>query len=100
VGLDLERAVPRHPDLLARILTPEEDAVLAALGGAGDVAALVWAMKEAVLKGLGTGFRRPARTIRLSPDADADFHADDGGAGWSVRYAREGPFWLAVAWRP
>jgi 4'-phosphopantetheinyl transferase len=99
VGLDVERAVPRHPGLLARLLTPEEAGLPDALDGVDEPAALVWAMKEAVLKGLGTGFRRSARSIRLTPRADALFHADDGGAGWSVRYAREGAFWLAVAWQ-
>jgi len=100
VGVDLETAGPRHVDLLARILGPGESGIAGALGTSpADAPALVWALKEAVLKGLGTGLRRGARSVVLEPRAAGVVAAHDGADEWTVRFDRAGPFWLAVAWR-
>lgn len=100
VGVDLERAAPRHAGLLDRLLTPREAGLPGALdAGEAEAASLVWALKESVLKGLGTGLRRGAKSVVVAPDGPGAARADDGDAPWSVRYARRGPFWLAVAWR-
>ena len=100
VGVDLETAGPRHPALLDRLLAPEEGALAGALTtSAADAPALVWAMKEAVLKGLGTGLRRGARSVVVGARSEGAAVAFDGDAEWAIRYERAGPFWLAVAWR-
>ena len=57
----------------------------------------LWALKEAVLKGLGTGLRRGARSVQLRPLEEGWVEASDGARLWSVRYVRQGRFWLAVA---
>ncbi|HYE97043.1 MAG TPA: 4'-phosphopantetheinyl transferase superfamily protein [Rubricoccaceae bacterium] len=98
VGVDLERVAPRHPDLLRRLLLPEEAPLLDALPlDEHDAPVLLWALKEAVLKGLRTGFRRPARSVRLLSLDDGRGQADLGDHTWALRYGRHGPFWLAVA---
>ena len=100
VGVDLERAVERHPQLLARLLGPEEAAVPGLLPVAPvDTAALVWTLKEAVLKGCEGGFRLGGRSVVLIPQGEGAAVARVGPEAWEVRYARAGGFWLAVAWR-
>jgi 4'-phosphopantetheinyl transferase len=99
VGVDLERVAPRHPDLWRRILRPDESGQLDALGGPSDDAqTLLWVLKEAVLKGQGTGFRVGARSVRLSLD-EARAWSDTSGE-WHLRFERTGSLWLAVAWQP
>jgi 4'-phosphopantetheinyl transferase len=100
VGVDLETAGPRHPGLLDRLLGPEEAALPGALAAtAADAPALVWALKESVLKGLGTGLRRGARSVIVDARGEGIAMAHDGDTEWTIRYERAGPFWLAVAWR-
>jgi 4'-phosphopantetheinyl transferase len=99
VGLDLEWIRPLRPDLYRRILAPGEYALLDALPLSHDEAqALLWSLKEAVLKGLQTGFRRAAPSVRLSGVGDGHARADAGGGStWALRYGRRGDFWVAVA---
>lgn len=100
VGVDAERVRPVRPDLYTRILAPSEHALLGTFGPDPDAAQLLaWSLKEAVLKGLRTGFRRPARSVRLLEAAGGHGVAEADGR-WALRYARHGAFWLAVAWRP
>ncbi len=99
VGVDLETARPRHPGLLVRVLSAGEEGLAGALSSEpADAPALVWALKEAVLKGLGTGIRRGARSVILDARGDGRAAAHDGDREWAIRYGRAGPFWLAVAW--
>lgn len=106
VGVDLERVAPRRPDLWRRILTPEEYAVLDALGGPTDDAqTLLWTLKEAVLKGQRTGFRAGGTSVRIRLGADgvpparglATATARESG-GWTVAFGREDDLWVAIAW--
>lgn len=105
IGVDLERVRPRRPDLWTRILQPAEYPLLDALGGPTDtVQTLLWALKEAVLKGQRTGFRAGGRSVRLMLDVDglpergvAAATASASG-GWRVAFGREQDLWLAVAW--
>ena len=106
VGIDLEAVRPRHPDLWRRVLSDDERPALDALGGPTDEAqTLLWALKEAVLKGQRTGLRAGARSVHLSLDADGA-PPERGGATaesrlsgrWRLRYGRVGGLWLAVAW--
>ncbi len=107
VGVDLERVDRRRPDLWTRIVRDDERPLLDALGGpTDDSQTLLWALKEAVLKGQRTGFRAGGRSVRLAFDADgappdrgvATATADASGE-WTVAFGRDGDLWLAVAWR-
>jgi 4'-phosphopantetheinyl transferase len=101
VGVDLERIVPRLPDLYRRILHSEEYPLLDTLGLDHDAAqVLLWSLKEAVLKGLQTGFQRAAQSVRLSEVHDGCARADTGDDSlWTLRYARRNDVWITVAWR-
>ena len=108
VGVDLEAVTARHPGLWRRLLRPDEYGVLEALGGPTDtVQTLLWAVKEAVLKGQRTGFRAGAQSLRvLGVDgavlegacrvATVEAHAS---GRWRVAVGLEGGLWVAVAWR-
>jgi 4'-phosphopantetheinyl transferase len=102
VGIDVEAVGPRRADLWRRLLSPSEHAVLDALGGPTDSAqTLLWALKEAVLKGQRTGFRAGARSVVLTlPEAlggRASAVSERSGA-WEIAYGRVGGAWLTVAW--
>lgn len=102
VGVDVEAVGPRRADLWRRILAPSEHAVLDFLGGPTDsTQTLLWALKEAVLKGQRTGLRAGARSVVLTLDDDAgrlSAVSEQSGA-WEVAYAPFGGAWVAVAWR-
>ena len=102
VGVDLERIQPRLPTLYTRILHPNEYPLLDALGLDHNTAqVLLWSLKEAVLKGLQTGFQRAAQSVRLSSLVEGQAHADSGdGQHWRLRYTRRGDVWVTVAWVP
>ena len=102
VGVDVERVGPRRADLWQRLLTPGEHAVLDHLGGPTDSAqTLLWALKEAVLKGQRTGFRAGARSVVLTlGETPGRVRAvSDVSGGWEIAYARLGAAWLAAAWQ-
>ena len=99
LGLDVERIRPVRPDLYTRLLSPAEHPLLEVLHPDPSAAqVLAWSLKEAVLKGLRTGFRRPAQSVRLVEAAEGFAEAEADGR-WALRYARRGPFWVALAWR-
>lgn len=99
LGIDLERVVRRSSGLVQRILNEDEAAMLEAMPGASwEALTLFWSLKEAVLKGLRTGFRRPARSIRLRSVDEGRACAECEGALWSLAYVRIKNDWLTVAW--
>ena len=79
VGVDLERIAPGFPasEVAARFLAPEEAGALEGLPADQQLSEFfhLWARKEAVLKGLGTGLSGSPADIRFTPD---DGH-------WAVR---------------
>ena len=99
IGVDLEEIVPRRDDLYRRILHPDEYGLLKTLGlGHNDATVLLWSLKESVLKGLRTGFRRSAQTVRLDDLSDGTGHAHmDDGPSWNLRYTRLEGFWATLA---
>lgn len=105
VGIDAEAVAARRPDLWRRLLSPAEYAVLDAFGGPTDEAqTLLWALKEAVLKGQRTGFRAGARSVVLAlpdgtPEAGRVRAVADLSGAWEVAYATVGGAVVAVAWQ-
>jgi len=103
IGVDAERIQPRHPRLGQRILRGDEAEVVHQLGGGADSAlTLVWALKEAVLKGQRTGLRAGAQSIRLSEITRAGeaghAQAESSESGtWRLAFTRQRDLWLAVA---
>ena len=101
VGVDAESIRPRHPGLAARILRDDEGEVWRQLDAEHDVAlTLVWALKESVLKGQGTGLRAGARSVRIAEAVPADGRArlvSDASGSWRASFERRGDLWLAVA---
>ncbi|MCH7637985.1 MAG: 4'-phosphopantetheinyl transferase superfamily protein [Bacteroidetes bacterium] len=99
IGVDLEEIVPRRDDLYRRILHPDEYSLLETLGlDHNEAQILLWSLKEAVLKGLRTGFRRSAQTVRLDDLSDGKGHAHmDDGPSWNLRYTRREDFWITLA---
>lgn len=100
IGVDVEVIVDRRADLYTRILYPDEFHLLQTDGLAHNEAQLLlWSLKEAVLKGLRTGFRRSARSVHLDDLSDGTGHAHlNDGPSWHLRYTRLQNFWISVAY--
>lgn len=99
VGIDLERIVERNPALRERILQPSELEFLDDQPGKSGDLVLLWSLKEAVLKALRTGLRRPVREILLTQLNNGDAAADAGDSGaWNLAYERLDDVWVSVAW--
>ncbi len=101
VGIDLERIKPRHPDLYRFILHPDEYHLLDALDLERDqILILCWALKEATLKGMKTGFRCSPKKLKLSVDLSAQqAHVTaDGGSAWQLGFEEVDGCYLAIAY--
>lgn len=101
VGIDLEVIRPRHPDLYRFILHPEEYDLLDTTGLDRDnLLILCWSIKEAVLKGMKTGFRCSPKKLRL------DIDVEQGKAGiviagqdpWQCVFEQRDNNYLAIAY--
>ncbi len=100
VGADLERLKPRPPELYRYVLHPDEYPVLRHFKMRPEQATIwCWALKEAVLKGLGLGLRCSPRRLRLVLEAPTQgWVCLEDGARWRVvADLREGYVW-ALAW--
>ena len=100
IGVDLEEIVPRREDLYRRILHTDEYGMLELLNlPHNEAQILLWSLKEAVLKGLRTGFRRSAQSVHLDDISDGTGHAHVGdGPPWNLRFARLEGFWATLAY--
>ncbi|WP_334175793.1 4'-phosphopantetheinyl transferase superfamily protein [Pseudoxanthobacter sp.] len=71
VGLDIEAMLAQNADpaLAAALFHPDERARLTGLTGAAyrNVFFRIWTLKEAVLKGLGTGLAQPPESFAMAP---------------------------------
>jgi 4'-phosphopantetheinyl transferase len=98
VGADVERIQPRHPGLSRFLLHESERALIA--GPDSDAALiLIWTLKEAVLKGLRTGFRVSPKQIVIRLE-EAPGRAEAFVAGqhsWQVRFIKDGDYFASVA---
>lgn len=101
VGVDLERIVPRHPDLPRFLLHPDEHAAFEKLPLDLDRSTILyWTLKEAALKALRTGFRLSPKKLRLDVDLAAQtsrVHVADGSSLHAHFEERHG-FLCAVAY--
>ncbi len=102
VGIDLEAIMQRHEDLYRFILHPDEYDMLDTLDLDRDsILILCWSIKEAVLKGMKTGFRFSPKKLRL------DINLEQGSAGvvitdteetWACVFEKRDNNYLAIAY--
>ncbi|MEM8484153.1 MAG: 4'-phosphopantetheinyl transferase superfamily protein [Bacteroidota bacterium] len=101
VGIDLERIKPRHPELYRFILHPDEYHLLESLDLERDqILILCWALKEATLKGMKTGFRCSPKKLKIAvdlPNQQARITAD-GGSAWQLGFEEIDGCYLAIAY--
>ncbi len=101
VGIDLERIKPRHPELYRFILHPDEYHLLDSLDMDRDqILILCWALKEATLKGMKTGFRCSPKKLKISVDLPARQAriTADGGSAWQLGFEEVDGCYLAIAY--
>ena len=101
VGIDLEIIKPRHPNLHRFILNPEEYRLLDTLPIARDQALILcWALKEATLKGMRTGFRCSPKKLLLDIDASESKAkiAVVGGQVWNAQFELHDHAYLAISY--
>jgi 4'-phosphopantetheinyl transferase len=111
VGVDIEAMKPRAElaALARRYFSPDEQAALQAWPAAQQHRAFYtgWVQKEAYIKGLGDGLRKPLDrfTVALAPEAPGGLLADrddpDAPARWRILpVAAPDGYAAALAWRP
>lgn len=120
VAVDLERIKSRPASLYRFMLHPDEFELLERVPGPDDRRiALLWSIKESVLKGRRTGLRHSPKSLRINvqtatgetpalsrdgepagvvPAGRAFVRADDGDV-WQVAYDLDPAYALSVAWR-
>jgi phosphopantetheinyl transferase len=90
VGVDIEAVRDLDPRAIRLVATPHERSLIERWTPSRAAALRLWTVKEAVLKGLGTGFRTDPRSVRV---VEADSHTarvdaaggpDTPGARWRV----------------
>ena len=101
VGIDLEEIKPRSPDLLRFMLHESEYALLETLPVDKDrILILIWTLKEAVLKGMRTGFRCSPKKLRVSIDharGEAEIYAPESRI-WQARFEERSGNYLTIAY--
>lgn len=95
LGVDIEAHRPVEPAIADRYFSPAEIAALSPLSGLDWQTAFfrVWTRKEAFVKALGTGLRRPLDSFDVSAEAAARLmRLAEGGAGdWTLLDLATGP---------
>lgn len=100
VGIDLETIRKRRDDLWKFLLAPSDYEAFHALAlPPTEKNILLWVVKEAVLKGLKTGFRLSPKKINACIDLQNQVAAvtDHEERTWKVPFTQHGDAWLAVA---
>ena len=90
VGADIQTAAPRRPAMVERCCSPEERVWLAGRGDSPEAFALLWSLKEAMVKHSGKGLTLPISAIRPPlPRGEETLLEQDGlyfrlyaGPGW------------------
>ena len=92
-GIDLEHDRRPSDALVRRVLSRDEQLL------PPEAFVVLWAVKEAAMKALGTGFRVAARTVNATVDLEASsarVHMPPEAAGWEPRARLDG---RGVFWR-
>ena len=101
LGVDVERIVPRRPDLYRFLLHSDEYGVLDVFERPMDEALLIcWTLKEATLKARRSGFRLSPKKLRLEPQGAQIHIAGPGGERWHARFEVRDGFVVSVAYDP
>ena len=101
VGIDLEAIKPRHADLYRFIFHPDEYELLNTLDLDRDsILILSWALKEATLKGMKTGFRCSPKKLKLTIDLEGNEAGVEvaDGTTWQCRFEKRDGCYLAIAY--
>ncbi|MGI9174565.1 MAG: 4'-phosphopantetheinyl transferase family protein [Rhodothermales bacterium] len=100
IGVDLERIVPRRPDLYRFLFYPEDYPLFEALElDRAHAHVLCWTLKEATLKAMRTGFRRSPKDVRLSINTAAQSaRAQVDGRRWQLQFEERSGCYLTVAY--
>ncbi len=101
VGVDVEFMRAPHPKLHERILSPRERKMVESLPVPFDQGTLlVWTLKEAVVKALRSGLRRPMRSVELDIDFDdRRAYVQDLDGDWEALFAMIDGYLLSLAYR-
>ncbi|MCC7075549.1 MAG: 4'-phosphopantetheinyl transferase superfamily protein [Acidimicrobiia bacterium] len=83
LGCDIELPARRRVGFAARWLLPTEQDIAASSRDPDAAATLIWSAKEATLKALGTGWRRPLASVEVSLDPSP------APAGWNPIAVRD-----------
>lgn len=100
VGVDIESIAPRHASLHRYLLHPDEHDLLDSVPLDPDRAQiLVWTLKEATLKAMGTGLRFSPKKLRLHVDfaAERAVVEVEGGGRWSACFEQWDNYYVALA---
>lgn len=103
VGVDLERIVSKPEKLLEYILHDEERPHVEELALEPDQKLfLCWTLKEAALKGSGSGLRMGPRSVRIRVDLEHETAVIRDGKDrlWNALFEFRDDFLLAVAFDP
>jgi 4'-phosphopantetheinyl transferase len=101
VGIDIEAVRPRPVSLYRFMLHQAEVDLPDRLDMSGDERlALIWSIKEAVLKGRRSGLRHSPKRLRIDPTGlpDAALVISDDAEPWHVVVERADGYVSAVAW--
>ena len=108
VGADIQTVAPRRPATVERCCSPEERAWLAGRGDSWEDFALLWALKEALVKHSGRGLTLPVSAIRPPLPQGYDTLLEQGGlffrlyagSGWRGAVCGCVPPPGELLWRP
>lgn len=101
IGIDVEAVRPRPTSLYRFMLAEDEKELPDRIDLPGDERlALIWTIKEAVLKGRRSGLRHSPKRLRIDPALlpDSAVVRDDDDARWHVAIQRSEGYVSAIAW--
>jgi phosphopantetheinyl transferase len=103
IGVDIEKVRPHQKALLRYISSPKEIGLVRNFfGKSTNYITLIWVIKEAVLKGLGTGFGVSPRQVKISRQINQEYFSVEGKGLrpklWRVWPFRKDNFYISIAY--
>ncbi len=103
IGVDIEKVRPHKKTLLRYISDSKEVKMARNFFGAGtDITTLIWVTKEAVMKGLGTGFKISPQKIKISRKLNQEYFEVEvknlEPKRWYVQLFKKGGFYISIAY--